>query len=335
MNRFTMPAKNAVRLMLGAGLISAGAGLAAANPCAPKMRDGMMQKNMMQKKEMMERPGMMKGGEDGAMTKDKGMMRAQNPPAMQKPDGMMKEDGMTKGATPCNPCAAKNPAAMKKSANPCAAKNPYAAKKAGGPCNPCSPKKKMKDGMTKGANPCNPCSPKKMKDKMGKQSALSPAQAKKMFAALMPTLRKAYKGGAHPLSDGRWANWKNFASAPYIGATHGGRWLVNHANATAAKVYGQYEKLKSMPAGGIVAKPSMVMKNGRAEPGPLFIMEKMVKGWNPATMDWRYAMIMPGGATFGMTKGANAKKVAFCHECHVGARDNDALLFLPENVRVR
>ncbi len=270
MSRSSTHARAAIRLMLSAGLLSAGDGLALANPCAPKSRDGMMQKN---------------------------------PAAMKKAGDMMK------GGAPCNPCAAKKKAASP--CNPCAAKNPCAARK-------------------KTTNPCNPCAAKKV----DKHSGLTPAQAKKAYAALLPTLRKAYVGGAHPVSDGRWATWKNFAKAPYIGATHGGRWLTNYANPTAAKVYGQYEKLKSMPAGGIIAKPSMVMNDGKPTPGPLFIMEKMKKGWNPATMDWRYAMILPGGMTFGITGGMNADKVAFCHECHVGARENDALFFLPEDVRV-
>jgi hypothetical protein len=109
---------------------------------------------------------------------------------------------------------------------------------------------------------------------------------------------------------------------------------VNYANPVAAKVYGQYEKLRHMPPGGIIVKPSFTLEGGKPKPGPLFVMEKMTKGWNPATMDWRYAMILPGGKTFGVTKGPNGAKVAFCHECHGGAKDTDALMFLPEEARV-
>ncbi len=166
--------------------------------------------------------------------------------------------------------------------------------------------------------------------------SLPPAQAQKLFTGLLPALKNAYAGGAHAVADGRWAAWKNFATAPYIGETHGGRWLVNYANPVAAKIYGQYEKLRTMPVGGIIAKPSFTLgKTGKAQPGPLFIMEKMNKGWNPPTRDWRYAMIMPGGKTYGVTKGPNGAKVAFCAECHNGADETDMLLFLPDNVRVR
>ena len=31
-----------------------------------------------------------------------------------------------------------------------------------------------------------------------------------------------------------------------------------------------------------------------------------------ATMDWRHALILPGGRTHGVTKGPNGDKVAFC-----------------------
>ncbi len=62
-------------------------------------------------------------------------------------------------------------------------------------------------------------------------------------------------------------------------------------------------------------------------------MEKMTKGWNKATGDWRYAMIMPGGNLFGITKGKNSGGLKFCHDCHEGGEDNDFMLFLPEEFR--
>jgi len=123
---------------------------------------------------------------------------------------------------------------------------------------------------------------------------------------------------------------------PYIAETHGERYAVNLANAVAARVYGQFRDLKEMPVGGIIAKPSfMVDATGKAVPGPLYIMEKMPKGWNPATADWRYAMIMPGGRTYGMTKGVNSDGMKFCHDCHVGAKENDYLFFTEEEYFLR
>ncbi|MFQ5745262.1 MAG: hypothetical protein ACE5HV_17025, partial [Acidobacteriota bacterium] len=69
-----------------------------------------------------------------------------------------------------------------------------------------------------------------------------------------------------------------------------------------------------------------------AQPGPLFLMEKMPAGFSPETGDWRYTMIMPNGSVFGATKGRNADKVQFCADCH-GASDNDSMFFLPTEYR--
>ena len=164
---------------------------------------------------------------------------------------------------------------------------------------------------------------------------MGPAELRQAFAAILPALKKTYRSGQHFVADGRWAKWKNFARHPYAGSTHGGRYLVNYANPMAAKVYGQYEKLRHMSPGGIIVKPSFTLEGGKPKPGPLFVMEKMTKGWNKATMDWRYAMLLPGGKTYGVTKGPNGDKVAFCHECHASAQDTDALMFLPEDARVK
>ncbi len=200
-----------------------------------------------------------------------------------------------------NPC---------KAANPCAAKNPCAA--AGNPCNP-----------------CNPCAAGKKKMKQ-----VGRDEAKALYEKLAATLPAQYRGGEHWATARDWTKWTNFATAPYLADSHGNRYVVNLANKIAARVYGQYDKLKAMPPGGTILKPSFTVgADGKARPGPLFIMEKMTKGWNPATGDWRYAMILPGGKTFGVTKGPNSAGMAFCQECHAGAKDNDMLFFLDEEVR--
>ena len=68
--------------------------------------------------------------------------------------------------------------------------------------------------------------------------------------------------------------------------------------------------------------------------GPLFIMEKMSQGFNAASRDWRYTMIMPDGSVFGVTNGQDSHKVQFCITCHARAGDeNDHLFFLPEAYR--
>jgi phosphoserine aminotransferase len=65
-------------------------------------------------------------------------------------------------------------------------------------------------------------------------------------------------------------------------------------------------------------------------------MEKMPAGFNPASRDWRYTMIMPDGSLFGMTKGESSERVTFCITCHQTAGDNsDHLFFVPDDYRVK
>ena len=147
---------------------------------------------------------------------------------------------------------------------------------------------------------------------------------------------RAYRGGEHWAAGKDWAKWKSFVTGPYIADTHGGRYVVNLANKIAAKVYGQFDKLKSMPPGGTIVKPSFTVgMDGKTKPGPLFIMEKMTRGWNAETHDWRYAMILPGGKTYGVTKGVNSRGMGFCQECHAGAAENDMLFFADEEFRTK
>jgi len=190
----------------------------------------------------------------------------------------------------------------------------------GGAANPCAASR----------NPCNPCAAGKTGRKV------SDDEAARLYAALLPGLQSLYAKGGHWAVRKDWTRWKNFVRTPYIAETHGERYAVNLANEVAAKVYGRYHDLKKMPAGGVIVKPSfMVDASGKAVPAPLYIMEKMPRGWNPETADWRYAMIMPGGRTFGVTKGANSAGMKFCHECHAGAKDNDYLFFSEEEYFIR
>ena len=157
----------------------------------------------------------------------------------------------------------------------------------------------------------------------------------KLYDCLKPKLKKAYRGGGHWAAN-RWGKWKSFATMAYRSDTHGGRFVQNYSNRIGARAYARYDKTKRMPIGSTLAKPSFtVSKGGVASMGPLFIMEKMTKGWNKATADWRYAMIMPNGSTMGITKGKNSKALTFCHECHAGAEDNDYMLFMPDEYKMK
>ncbi len=123
---------------------------------------------------------------------------------------------------------------------------------------------------------------------------------------------------------------------PYISETHAGRFTTNHANDIAAEVYGQYEDLDEMPAGGIVAKPSFTVSyDGEVDLGPLFIMEKAEAGSFPDSNDWIYSTILPDGTLQGRTGGMNADAMQMCVACHVAmGSDSDDLVFIPEEFRV-
>ncbi len=157
--------------------------------------------------------------------------------------------------------------------------------------------------------------------------------ARAVYDRLAGKLREGYR-----LSGDRTAavyqSWRRYNNAPYRSATHGKRFVNNFANAIG-KAYGAFEKAGAMPVGTIVAKDSFaVTADGGVYSGPLFLMEKMPAGFDTASRDWRYSMIMPDGSIFGVTKGQDAKNVAFCVTCHQTAGDaNDHLFFMPKEFR--
>jgi len=218
-----------------------------------------------------------------------------------------------------NPCAATPRAANPCAANPCAA-NPCAANPcAANPCaaNPCA------------ANPCaaNPCA-------AAAPAELTEAQAVKEWDRLVSHLRIAYARSGVPAAID-FFNWKNVTTAPYQSSTHGDRYMVNIVNDIGLETYTQWEALKKMPAGSIVAKPTISGKaDGTAVAGPLFLMEKMASGWNADTWDWKYTMVMANGQLWGETGGKNSQGMTFCADCHNAmGEDTDAVIFLPEENR--
>jgi class 3 adenylate cyclase len=128
--------------------------------------------------------------------------------------------------------------------------------------------------------------------------------------------------------------WRRYNATPYLSATHGRLYINNYAN-PAAKAYGKFERAGTLPVGSILAKDSFeVTESGDVVTGPLTLMEKMPPGFNPENRDWRYTMIMPDGALFGITKGERSARVDFCAECHIAAGDShDHLFFIPEQYR--
>lgn len=129
--------------------------------------------------------------------------------------------------------------------------------------------------------------------------------------------------------------WKKYNLAPYISSAHGNHYLNNYANETA-KRYGLFEKAGVMPEGSIIAKDSFaVTSSEEILLGPLFIMQKMQKGFNRVTRDWKYIQIQPDGTLLGETKGARAAKVNYCIDCHSVMDHQDNLYFIPPEFRAK
>jgi len=128
--------------------------------------------------------------------------------------------------------------------------------------------------------------------------------------------------------------WRRHNTAPYRSATHGARYVNNYSNRKGA-AYGRFEEAGELPAGAILVKDSFTATaDGGIYPGPMFVMEKMREGFNLASNDWRYTMIMPDGSLFGETKGVNASKVDFCVGCHAARDEYDHLFFVPQEYRL-
>lgn len=130
--------------------------------------------------------------------------------------------------------------------------------------------------------------------------------------------------------------YSSVTRAPYTSGTHGGRYVVNLADAAAMPSYSKFEDGGPMPAGAILAKPSFVISDaGEAQLGPLFLMEKAENGAFPETGDWIYSAVTPQGSLMGRTGGQNSGGMQFCADCHMGmASETDSMTYLPEAYRI-
>ena len=163
--------------------------------------------------------------------------------------------------------------------------------------------------------------------------ALEDKEALRVYAIVRPAL--AASVGASVRNDHRnYQSLNHFNSAPYRSASHGNHYLSNYAN-DRGSIYGKYEDAGVLPAGAVLYKDSFsVASNHEVILGPLFIMEKMQKGFNPVSGDWKYIQINPTGEVVGETNGPGSEKVEYCVACHLTREQFDHLFFLPEKYRV-
>ncbi|MDA0704295.1 MAG: cytochrome P460 family protein [Proteobacteria bacterium] len=160
-----------------------------------------------------------------------------------------------------------------------------------------------------------------------------PLAAEATYRAMLDSLVAGYAGaGETPAA--AYSAWRRFNTAPYPSATHGRRLVNNYVNERGAAEYGRFEQARPMPVGTVIAKDSFVVtEEGRSAAGPLFVMEKMADGFNEVSGNWRYNMILPDGALFGVTRGSSAEKVEFCIGCHLAREADDHLYFVPPAFR--
>ncbi|MEE8545024.1 MAG: hypothetical protein V3T29_04365 [Alphaproteobacteria bacterium] len=157
---------------------------------------------------------------------------------------------------------------------------------------------------------------------------VSAAEAEAVYQELARSMAEVY-GLSGLAFAAAYQSWPRYNTAPYRSVTHGKRYLNNYANA-AGRAYGRFEDAGVMPAGTVLAKDSFsVSKSGEVLVGPLFAMEKMEPGFNPASADWRYTLVLPDGSILGATKGENSDNVAFCVACHAAAGRGQDHMFFP------
>lgn len=169
-------------------------------------------------------------------------------------------------------------------------------------------------------------------DRVPDAMRIPPGTAEHIYRDLMAKLAAAYEKSGEPIA-AIYQKWLRANTAPYHSYSHGRRLLNNYVNETG-KAYIEFENAGELPAGSIVAKDSFAVDaNGKVLSGPLFLMEKMPKGFNYVSGDWRFTQINADGTLVGQTKGANAAAVDHCVHCHLAAEKTDYLFFIPEEYR--
>ncbi len=160
---------------------------------------------------------------------------------------------------------------------------------------------------------------------------LAPGEAQQIYEIALKALAVGYARSQDP-SAGSYTEWQRYNSMPYLSATHGNHFINNYANETA-RAYGSGKRL---PVGSVIAKDSFsVTETGGILLGPLFLMEKMPKGFSYVSGDWKYSLIQPDGTIFGETNGIDSERVQYCISCHLAVEAQDHLYFVPPNFRTK
>ncbi len=160
---------------------------------------------------------------------------------------------------------------------------------------------------------------------------LAPGEAQQIYEIALKALAAGYARSGEP-SAAAYSGWRRYNSVPYLSSTHGNHYINNYAN-EKARGYGGGGRLA---VGSVIAKDSFsVTETGGILLGPLFLMEKMPRGFSYVSGDWKYSLIQPDGTLFGETNGRGSQRVQYCISCHLAVEAQDHLYFVPPKFRVK
>ncbi len=145
------------------------------------------------------------------------------------------------------------------------------------------------------------------------------------FACAME--RSLYAQSGHRLAR-KFRDWERRDRNPFFSPLHGERFVAVYANPAATRDNGRNPSGR-IRTGATVATPSFrIAEDGTVEPGPLFLMEKMYRGFDTPGGNWRYTVISPEGDIVGVTGGQNGDSLDFCKDCSRESADEVYLALL-------
>lgn len=157
---------------------------------------------------------------------------------------------------------------------------------------------------------------------------LSPEEAEAAYACIAPELQALYAASGHALAE-RWTRWERLEQPPIlVPDAFGMRWLVVHGNDRAIKgrpFEGYMDR--EFVVGATLAMPSFtVSEDGVVAASPLYIVEKMQRGYSGPYGNWRFTEIPtePRETRPQISRGGkDAPEPVICTDCT--ARGLDAI----------
>jgi hypothetical protein len=145
------------------------------------------------------------------------------------------------------------------------------------------------------------------------------------YECLLPKMR--YKKSGHRLAES-YGGWSRLDNGPFLSKIHGNRYVTVFANDRALTTSSAAPDAPIVSGVAMATPTFSLTEDGTLEPGPLFLLEKMPKGFNTKAGNWRYTIIGPEGDIIGVTKGQHDEEVDFCRECDRKSSDDIYLALL-------